>query len=244
MSRRSVHAVTDLLGNARALLARGLVAASLAAGLVPAGLAAPQDAQAVLKRWKDSPHGPTLERLLPPVVEPRSLPEPLGEGATLLARYCVQCHHLPSPAMHHAAKWAPTVERMVARMQGRGNLGKAMADLMAGVEAPTAAEQRTLVGYLERHALVALDPARVPEAGQPSGEAFRLACGQCHVLPDPRRYRAQEWPAVVTRMQEHMASINRVVGSRPVPGEPQLRVDDINAFLARHARDAVRARGR
>lgn len=226
-----------------ARLAAGFAAASLAA----AGLcahAAPQATDAALRRWKESAHGATLERLLPLTVEPHTLPEPHGAGAALLSRYCVQCHHLPSPAMHHAAKWAPTVERMVARMQGKGNLGKTMADLMAGVEAPSAAEQRALVAYLERHALIALDPARVPEVREPSGEAFRLACGQCHALPDPRRYRAREWPAVVTRMQEHMASINRVVGTRPVPGEPQLRVDDINAFLARHARDAVRARGR
>jgi hypothetical protein len=26
------------------------------------------------------------------------------------------------------------------------------------------------------------------------------------------------------------------VGSKPVPGEPTLRVEEINAFLARHAR--------
>jgi len=30
--------------------------------------------------------------------------------------------------------------------------------------------------------------------------------------------------------------MNRVVGSKPVPGELQLRIEDINAFLARHAR--------
>jgi len=58
-------------------------------------------------------------------------------------------------------------------------------------------------------------------------EAFRLACNQCHVLPDPQRHTAREWRAVVARMQENMEWMNRVVGSRPVPGEPQLRVEEI-----------------
>jgi hypothetical protein len=35
-----------------------------------------------------------------------------------------------------------------------------------------------------------------------------------------------------------MEWMNRVVGTQPVPGEPQLRVGDINAFLARYAKDA------
>ena len=69
-----------------------------------------------------------------------------------------------------------------------------------------------------------------------SGEAFRLACNQCHVLPDPQRYTAAQWPRVVARMQENMEWMNRVVGSKPLPGEPQLAVEEINAFLAKYAR--------
>ena len=41
--------------------------------------------------------------------------------------------------------------------------------------------------------------------------------------------------AVVARMQKNMEWMNRVVGTKPVPGEPQLRIEDINAFLARYA---------
>jgi len=44
--------------------------------------------------------------------------------------------------------------------------------------------------------------------------------------------------AVVARMQENMEWMNRVVGTRPMPGEPQLRIEDINAFLAKYARKA------
>jgi hypothetical protein len=104
------------------------------------------------------------------------------------------------------------------------------------VKAPSAEETRALVAYLQRHAQKPLDARKYPDAFTAAGEPFRLACNQCHVLPDPKRYTAKEWPAVVARMQENMAWMNRVVGTQPIPGEPQLRIDAINAFLARHAR--------
>jgi hypothetical protein len=56
------------------------------------------------------------------------------------------------------------------------------------------------------------------------------------VLPDPKRHSAGEWRAVVARMQENMQWMNRVVSSQPFPGEPQLRVEEINAFLGKYAR--------
>ena len=192
--------------------------------------------EAAQRRWAESPHGPLLERILPPSFDAGELPEPRSRGAQLTLRYCVQCHNLPNPAMHHAAKWPGIVERMVKRMEGRGNLGELMADMMAGVKAPAPAETSTLVAYLQKHAQAPLDTARYPEVFQPSGEAFRLACNQCHVLPDPRRHTAAEWRAVVARMQRNMQWMNRVVGSQPIPGEPQLRVEEINAFLGKYAR--------
>lgn len=188
------------------------------------------------KRWAESPHGPMLERILPPGLEPADLPEPKSRGARLAVRYCIQCHNLANPAMHHAEKWPAIVERMVLRMQGKGNMGRLMAEMMAGVEAPSAEDAKALVAYLQRRAQKPLDPKRYPEAYQAAGDAFRLACNQCHVLPDPARYTAREWPAVVARMERNMEWMNRVVGTKPVPGEPQLRIEDINAFLARHAR--------
>jgi hypothetical protein len=188
------------------------------------------------RRWQASPHGPMLERILPPTFQPAQLPEPRSPGAALTLRYCVQCHNVPNPAMHHAAKWSGIVERMVLRMEGRGNLGELMAEMMAGVKAPSEQETAAIVGYLRKHAQTPLDPQRYPEVNRPPGEAFRLACNQCHVLPDPRRHTAAEWRAVVARMQENMEWMNRVVGSKPVPGEPQLRVEEILAFLEKNAR--------
>ena len=188
------------------------------------------------KRWESSPHGPMLERILPPTFSLQQLPEGDTRGAKLVVSYCVQCHNLPNPAMHHAEKWPGVVQRMVLRMEGKGNMGTLMAEMMAGVKAPGADDTKTIIAYLQRHAQKPLDPARYPEVHAPSAEAFRLACNQCHVLPDPQRYTAAEWPRVVARMQENMEWMNRVVGSKPTPGEPQLAVREINAFLARHAR--------
>ncbi len=204
--------------------------------LVVCAAAAADEIDDAKKRWAESPHGPMLERILPPTFEARQLPERGSPGAELTLRYCVQCHNLPNPAMHHAAKWPPIVDRMVLRMEGRGNMGSLMSDLMAGVKAPTAEEKRTLVAYLRKHAQKPLDPKRYPDVFQPEAEAFRLACSQCHVLPDPKRHTAAEWRAVVARMQENMQWMNRVVGNKPVPGEPQLRIEEINGFLAKHAR--------
>ena len=188
------------------------------------------------KPWKDSPHGPMLERIIPPGFEPAMLPEPRSRGAQLTQRYCVQCHNLANPAMHDAGRWPAVVARMVPRMEGKGNMGKLMAEMMAGVEAPSPADEQAITAYHRKHAQRPLDPKQIPEVNAPAAEPFRLACGQCHVLPDPRRHTAKEWPAVVARMQRNMEWMNRVVGSKPVPGEPQLKIEDINAFLVRHAR--------
>jgi len=188
------------------------------------------------KRWADSPHGPLLERILPPTFEPAQLPQPGSRGAKLVVQYCVQCHNLPNPAMHNPEKWPGIVDRMVIRMRGNGNLGELMTEMMAGVRAPSDEEEKLLVAYLRRHGQRAIDPRRYPELERPSGQSFKLACGQCHVLPDPRRYTAKEWPAVVARMEENMAWMNRVVSNQPDPREPQLRVDEILWFLQKYAR--------
>jgi mono/diheme cytochrome c family protein len=209
---------------------------SLVPGIFLSLSALADEAAEARKRWETSPHGPLLERILPPTFEASQLPERRSRGAQLTLRYCVQCHNLANPAMHHAEKWPGIVERMVLRMEGRGNLGALMEEMMAGVKAPSEEETGAIVAYLRKHAQKPLDPKRYPEVNRPSGEAFRLACNQCHVLPDPRRHTAAEWRAVVARMQENMAWMNRVVGSKPTPGEPQLRVEEINAFLARYAR--------
>ena len=215
---------------------RTRIVVSLAAAALSCSAQAADELEAARQRWAGSPHGPMLERILPPGFEPPMLPEPGSAGARLAIRYCVQCHNLANPAMHHAAKWPPIVERMVLRMRGKGNMGRLMAEMMAGVEAPSDADAKLLVAYLRRHAQQPIDPTKYPDLSSARAEPFRLACQQCHVLPDPQRHTAKEWPAVVARMEKNMEWMNRVVGSRSERGEPQLRIEDINAFLARHAR--------
>jgi len=63
-------------------------------------------------------------------------------------------------------------------------------------------------------------------------------------LPDPQRYKASEWPAVVARMEKNMEWMNIVVGNRHPPDEPQLRIEEINAFLVKYARKADSGRNR
>jgi hypothetical protein len=177
-----------------------------------------------------------LERILPPTFEVAQLPQRQSRGARLLVRYCVQCHNLPNPAMHHAAKWPAVFERMVVRMRGKGNMGELMQEMMAGVEAPSADEASILLAYLRRNGQKPIDPRKYPEIFRPEGKSFKLACEQCHVLPDPMRHTAAEWPAVVARMEKNMEWMNRVVGNQHPPDEPQLRIEEINAFLVKRAR--------
>ena len=108
----------------------------LVSGIFLHGLVLADEAAEARKRWESSPHGPMLERILPPAFAPAELPDPGSEGARLTLRYCVQCHNLANPAMHHAAKWPAVVDRMVVRMEGRGNMGTLMSEMMAGVKAP------------------------------------------------------------------------------------------------------------
>jgi len=188
------------------------------------------------KRWSESPHGPMLERILPPTFGLRELPDPQSRGARLLVEYCVQCHNLPNPAMHEARKWPAVFERMVVRMRGKGNMGELMHEMMAGVQAPSDEEAGVLLAYLQRSAQKPIDPKKYPEMLAPEGRSFKLACEQCHVLPDPQRHTAAEWPAVVARMEKNMEWMNRVVGNQHPPGEPQLSIEEINAFLVKRAR--------
>lgn len=189
--------------------------------------------------WSQSPHGKMLERILPRSIEPRDLPEPRTEGARLTARYCVQCHYLPNPEMHTPGKWSTIVVRMVWRMQGKGNLGTLMKDMMEKVEAPGEAEVAALTAYLQKHGQKEMDPAHPALATEP-GKIYSIACTQCHSLPDPQRHTAREWPGVVERMKRHMAWYNTVVGEGQLKTIPVLETKKIVQFLQRHARDGAR----
>lgn len=188
------------------------------------------------ERWERSAQGERLARILPPGVEASRLPEPQSAGAKLTARYCVQCHHLPSPHMHSAARWRPIVDRMIWRMRGHGNSGVLMKEMMAGVAAPDERQAGVLADYLRRHGQHEIEAARYPDLRSPEGRAFQQACSQCHALPDPRRHARDAWPGVVQRMQRHMSYLNVVVSPRPDAREPRILAADVLRFLQRHAR--------
>lgn len=210
----------------------------LAFALCAAAAARAADEPAVAQaryQWSQSPHGRMLERILPRTIEPRQLPEPQSDGARLTARFCVQCHYLPNPAMHTAARWPGVTERMVWRMRGEGNLGRIMKDMMTDLQAPSSAEVATLNAYLERHSQTEIDP-RHPALATTAGQMYSIACSQCHALPDPRRHTAREWPAIVQRMQGHMAWSNTVVGVSALRTNPVLDTAAIIALLQQHAR--------
>jgi hypothetical protein len=214
--------------------AGAFVAAAFVASASPAS-AAPAEIEHARQLWAKSPHGAMLERILPPAVQPADLPEPRSEGARLTVRYCVQCHHLVNPAMHTPTRWQSVVERMVWRMRGNGNMGELMKEMMAHVKAPTDGEVDALLRYLQKHAQAEIDPKH-PALATRAGEAFGIACSQCHALPDPQRHTARDWPAVVQRMKRHMAWTNVIVGPPELRTIPELKTEEILALLKRYAR--------
>jgi hypothetical protein len=137
--------------------------------------------------------------------------------------------------MHTAANREKAVERMIWRMQGRGNLGKLMAEMMDDVQAPNEANRAMLLRYLQKHGQNEIDPKN-PALKTTAGQMFSIACSQCHALPDPGRHTAREWPQGVQRMKQHMSWANVVVGASEFPTEPVLETREIIRFSQRYAR--------
>ena len=121
-----------------------------------------------------------------------SLPDPASAGARLMTAYCVQCHALPSPAMHASQDWPSVARRMWVRID--------MMHGELGIVTPTSADRVRLLEYLLGNSL------RVSNS-LPAGrgrETFQEVCGRCHLLPDPRTHSPADWPAVVLRMERNM----------------------------------------
>lgn len=187
--------------------------------------------------WESSIHGKMLRRLLPPGPAPETLPDPDSAGAALLKKYCVQCHYLPSPAMHSAKVWPTVVARMDRRMQGEGHIGAEMQRLMGGLETMSAREQNILNAYLQAHGQKPIDRTRFPDLNSTEGRAFSDACDQCHTLPDPKRHTADEWPKIIERMQKNLRWVGVVSASGNARNLRRLKVEEITTFLRRNSRD-------
>lgn len=161
----------------------------------------------------------------PPGIDPSTLPEPQVRGAQLLTRYCTQCHALTGPGRHTAEEWPAVLERMHMLM----DVSRRFRGMMGSIALPDAEEIRVLAEYLSAHAL---QPMRgIPHgAGAP---AFTTACAACHTLPDPRQYRAAQWPAVVRQMQVKADIMGRASVFESVANA------EVIAYLQAHANDGV-----
>lgn len=161
---------------------------------------------------------------LPPGVKPEALPEPNSPGAKLLIRYCTQCHNLPGPAMHTAEEWPAVDGRMISRME----MMAGMKGMMMDIQAPTVEERKTLLAYMQQHALRPASQEALGAPNAPGLNRFRRTCSQCHALPDPSLHTAQEWPGVVERMRKNMA-----IMGKPVITDQER--DEIVGYLRRQA---------
>ena len=76
---------------------------------------------------------------------------------------------------------------------------------------PNQAELHGLLAELMRGwVLTRNEPAALPNAGSRGAKLLSTYCAQCHGLPDPKAYSADEWPRVVDRMSARI----KAVGSR------------------------------
>ena len=138
---------------------------------------------------------------MPVGINASELPEAASEGAQLTAQYCSQCHGIPSPT-HSRADWEPTVRRMVrymeisARMGGMmgGGMMRRRSMPMHGVAVPPFQEQRTILAYLQTHALQSIPEQRLPESVAPDAVLFARTCSRCHALPDPAQHTPPNGP--------------------------------------------------
>lgn len=165
---------------------------------------------------------------LPPGISTEDLPDPDSQGAKLMVGYCTQCHNLPSPFMHTSAEWPAVAQCMFDRISILAGMSSGWMGMMR-MKAPSSEQQEIIVSYLQAHALKPLGPNEIPSPGSPGAAEFKSACSQCHGLPDPKLHTADEWPAVLTRMQFNMRSMGKQVISDKEKNE-------IAAYLSEHAK--------
>lgn len=149
------------------------------------------------------------------------LPDPDSEGARLLTIYCVQCHGLPTPAMHTNQEWAQVLARMENYMRER------QGSMLLRVIMPPKEDHDRMLDYLNSHAVIPLDRERFTDLSSAAGAAFTETCSQCHGAPDPAQHSADQWPLVVARMQSNM-----ITAGKTTPDEHTLQL--IIEYLQRH----------
>ncbi len=161
----------------------------------------------------------SAKALMPPEGTQRAdLPLPDSEGAMLLDQYCTVCHGLSSPGTHSTTDWPVVMRRMWLRTERVAE--------QHDIPVPNAAERLTMTRYMLEHAFEVAGDDLPDFVGR---EYYMLTCERCHALPDPRQHTSQDWPAVVTRMRQHMVDL---LGNAPIEAELQ----DISAYLQQVSR--------
>lgn len=72
--------------------------------------------------------------------------------------------------------------------------------------------------------------ADLPAPQSPGATLVNQYCAQCHARPSPQQHTAAEWPAVVSRMREHMQAMSNL-GVTPTQQPSAAEVRDIIAYL-------------
>lgn len=134
---------------------------------------------------------------MPVALAATELPDPESQGAQLTAQYCAQaCHGIPAPSSHSANDWAVVLRRMWLRMSS--------LDSVYQIAVPTAGERVVVLDYLLANSLQ-VTAGLLPDA--PGKALFASKCGACHGLPDIRQHSADDWVAVVRRMNGRMEKL-------------------------------------
>jgi cytochrome c5 len=159
----------------------------------------------------------TMERMPKSGIAPKDLPDAETNGAMTYARFCSQCHPLPSPKRNSADDWKTLVERMDKRMHMMSRMGRGMMGMMRGgrVEPMSQMNKETIVGYLQKNALKTLDEKHLASMDTPEYISFQKICSQCHALPDPSLYKKFDWSEVVQRMIDNMEEAGIPLPSLP-----------------------------
>ncbi len=114
--------------------------------------------------WSDIDLCSIYKDRLPPGLTLDALPVAQSQGASLLGRYCTQCHNLPGPDRHTAAEWREVVPKMFMLMDVSNLFGTAGEV----VETMLPESRAILLAYLERHAAISIDSTK-----QAAGEINR-----------------------------------------------------------------------
>lgn len=162
--------------------------------------------------------------VMPPGLMPELLPNADGPGATLMQKYCTQCHELPGPGRHTAKEWSLVLDRMLVLMDASNRF----SGLLGNVKTPSAEESDLVRSYLALHALK-------PLLQKPKGTgaiAFKTHCSACHALPDPAQYDVN-WSSLIKRMQRNMQVMKYPPPSADSMMQIQLYLQNNNSINSR-----------